>query len=338
MWGASLSAIKPKALITGCAGLSLSPDEIAFFKAEKPFGLILFKRNCANPAQLTALVKSFRDAVGDADAPVFIDQEGGRVARLPSPPWPKFPAAAIFGEQAKTDPAAAIAAARAHGRALADALIACGVTVNCAPLLDLPQPGADNIIGDRALSPDPALTARLGRALSEGLLAGGVLPVIKHIPGHGRALVDSHKALPRVTTDAATLSAHDFAPFKALADAPIGMTAHIVFDAYDPKRPATQSPTVVAKVIRGEIGFKGLLLSDDISMNALSGDIVTRGKASLAAGCDIVLHCNGDLAEMKALAAALPPVSPEAEKRWSAAAALRRTLGKGWGKPPGPSI
>ena len=286
------------AAVYGCQGTELASDERAFFNDARPFGFILFARNVDNPAQLAALCRQLRDSIGDADAPIFIDQEGGRVQRLRPPHWQNRPPARRFGELFDRDPDQGREAAYLCARLIATELRSVGVTVNCAPVLDVPVEGAHDIIGDRAYSLDPAAVIALGRATIEGYLDGGVLPVIKHAPGHGRANADSHLALPRVAAGAAALSTHDFVPFRGLSHAPIAMTAHVVFEAIDPRRPATTSPKVIRDIIRGEIGFEGLLVSDDLSMAALEGPLNTRTKAALFAGCDIALHCNGRLDEM----------------------------------------
>jgi beta-N-acetylhexosaminidase len=262
-----------------------------------------------------------RAAVGRPGAPVLIDQEGGRVARLRPPEWRAYPAAARIA--ALPDPDAA-EAAFLGARLTADDLAVLGVTVDCMPVLDLPAPGADPVIGDRAYGSDPERVARLGRAVCDGLLAGGVLPTIKHMPGHGRAGVDSHKALPRVPASRAELAGHDFAPFRGLAGMPWGMTAHIVFEAIDPGAPATMSASVIGDIIRGEIGFDGVLSTDDISMGALAGDLATRTRRALAAGCDVVLHCSGVLSEMREIAAAAPSLTEAAAARVARGEALRR--------------
>jgi beta-N-acetylhexosaminidase len=308
----------PLAILFGCAGETLSADERAFFAEANPLGFILFQRNCREPVQVRALVADFRDCVGRADAPVLIDQEGGRVARLKPPHWRRYPAAAQLA--ARPDAEAAV---RLGARLIADDLAALGVTVDCLPVLDLPTAGADNVIGDRAYGGDPALAARLGRAACDGLLEGGVLPTVKHIPGHGRATVDSHQALPVVDADRALLAATDFAPFRALADMPWAMTAHVVYSAVDARRPATCSPAVIGGVIRGELGFDGMLVSDDVNMNALAGGIGERVAAALAAGCDAVLHCSGRLGEMCEAAQAAAPLSPAAMARIARGEALR---------------
>jgi beta-N-acetylhexosaminidase len=288
-----------------------------------PLGFILFARNCIDPAQVRALVADLRASVGRADAPVLIDQEGGRVARLRPPHWRKAPAAARFAELARTSEARAKQAAWLNARMLAADLADLGITVDCAPVLDVPQPGAHEVIGDRAVGDTAQRSAMLGRAWCEGLLAGGVLPVIKHIPGHGRALADSHICLPVVTAERAELERVDFAPFHALRAMPWAMTAHVVFSVLDPSSAATTSPTVIGAVIRGTIGFHGLLVSDDICMAALGGPVDARASAALRAGCDIVLHCNGVLTEMKAVATACPPISSGVQAKLLRAETMR---------------
>lgn len=316
----------PLAAFFGSAGTTLSPKERAFFQASNPAGYILFRRNIESAGQIEALVADFRDCVGRADAPVLIDQEGGRVARLPSPPWRKAPPAAVFGRIAETDAALGEHAARLNALLIGAELRTLGINVDCAPVLDLRVAGAHDIIGDRAFSEDPAAIARLGRASCEGFLDAGVIPVVKHIPGHGRAHADSHESLPTVETPLDVLRRFDFAPFKALSDMPMAMTAHIVYTAADAARPATTSPSVIRSIIRGELGFDGLLMSDDICMKALAGSLPERTAAVIAAGCDVVLHCNGDLAEMEAVAAAAPPLSESGSKRLQDA--LRRVSGR----------
>jgi beta-N-acetylhexosaminidase len=309
----------PSALIAGCQGESLSAPERALFRDLNPLGFILFARNCVNPGQVRALVGELRETVGRADAPVLIDQEGGRVQRLKPPHWRKAPAAAVFADIARTDPAAAIQGARINARLIADELSDLGITVDCLPVLDLPQPGADPIIGDRAAGDTPERAIALGRATCDGLMAGGVLPVIKHIPGHGRAAVDSHLGLPVVDATASELTDRDFAPFAALSDAPWAMTAHVVYSAFDPDRAATVSRRLVSQVIRGIIGFDGVLISDDIGMGALGGPFGQRVADALDAGCDVVLHCSGKLDEMQELAASVRPLDPLALQRLSRA-------------------
>ncbi len=290
-------------MIFGCAGLALSQAERAFFCRSDPLGFILFARNCADPVQVANLVRDLRASVGRADAPVLIDQEGGRVVRLGPPHWRAAPAAARFADLARGDPQGAAEAVRLNAQLIAAELVALGITVDCAPVLDVPQPDANDVIGDRAFGTDTETVALLGRAFADGLLAGGVLPVMKHLPGHGRATVDSHLALPVVEASADELKRIDFAPFRALNDLPWAMTAHVLYQALDPAQPATTSAAVIAGAIRGAIGFEGVLASDDISMRALAGGIGERTEVALAAGCDMVLHCNGDPAEMEAVAA-----------------------------------
>jgi beta-N-acetylhexosaminidase len=311
----------PRAVILGCTGEELSPEEHRLFRAADPLGFILFRRNCREPAQVRDLVAALREAIGRDDAPILIDQEGGRVARLGPPHWRRYPSAGRLGSL--PDPQAA-AAARLGARLIADDLRALGITVDCLPVLDLPVSGADPVIGDRAYGSDPGRVAALGRAVCEGLLEGGVLPVIKHIPGHGRALLDSHHACPVVETGADELSHTDFAPFRALAGMPWAMTAHIVYMAIDPTAPATLSERVISQAIRGEIGFDGVLVSDDLSMRALGGEIGERAARALAAGCDLVLHCNGDRREMEAIIAATGPISARTAARLAQAEGVRR--------------
>ncbi|MFQ5972744.1 MAG: beta-N-acetylhexosaminidase [Alphaproteobacteria bacterium] len=321
-----MSSPRPSRLpvIFGCAGTSLERAERAFFREIRPAGFILFQRNCENPEQVRRLVDQLRDAGGWDDAPVLIDQEGGRVCRLRPPVWRRTPPASAFGALAREDLDLALEAARANARLTAADLHDVGISVNCAPVLDVPGPRMTEAIGDRAFGGDPEIVARLGRAVCEGLMAGGALPVIKHLPGHGRATVDSHHALPRVEASRAELDAVDFAPFRALATMPIAMTAHLLYSAIDPDRPATHSAVVIDEVIRREIGYQGLLLSDDISMQALSGDLTTRARRALGAGCDIVLHCTGVLGEMAEVAAVAPAMSEETWERLQRAMATRR--------------
>jgi beta-N-acetylhexosaminidase len=313
------------AAIYGCQGTEIAPSERGFFRDAQPFGFILFARNCEAPPQVRALCRSLRETIASANAPILIDQEGGRVARLKPPHWRLRPPARLFGELFEANPAAGREAAYLCARLIAHELEDIGVTVNCAPVLDVPVPGAHDIIGDRAFSGDPATVIDLGRAQIDGYLDGGVLPVIKHIPGHGRAGADSHVALPRVAASMDELSAHDFVTFRGLNHAPIAMTAHVVYEAIDPKRPATTSPRVVKNIIRGEIGFEGLLLSDDLSMAALEGPLASRAKAAFLAGCDIVLHCNGKLDEMKEIAGEVKPLAGMALHRAQSALAHLRT-------------
>jgi beta-N-acetylhexosaminidase len=304
-----------KAMILGCSGLSLTAEEQIFFRAERPWAFILFARNVSEPQQIRDLCAAMRDCVGRADAPVFIDQEGGRVQRLRPPLAPTYPPGSALGALYRSDRAAGLRAAWLMSRLHAFDLLKFGITADCLPVLDVPVEGAHDVIGNRAYGKDPETVAAMGRAAAEGLLAGGVLPVIKHIPGHGRAFSDSHHALPVVDTPLEELRRHDFAPFKANAGFGMAMTAHVIYSAIDPDRPATTSPVVISRYIRGEIGFDGLLMSDDLSMKALSGDFATRASASLAAGCDVVLHCNGLMDEMAPVAAATPLLSGKALER-----------------------
>jgi beta-N-acetylhexosaminidase len=301
--------------IFGLKGPELGADERRFFREADPLGFILFQRNCETPDQVRRLTAALRDAVGRADAPILIDQEGGRVQRLKPPQWRAAPTAARFGEIAERNAARGLEATRLNSLLIGRELAALGIDVDCAPVLDLAWPGAHEVIGDRAFSADPDRVAMLGRAVCEGLLAAGVLPVIKHIPGHGRALVDSHHSLPTVEAGRAELERTDFKPFRLLHDMPWGMTAHITLKAIDPDRPATLSPAVIADVVRGHIGFDGLLLGDDISMKALTGNLADLARQMLAAGCDIVMHCNGKLAEMTEIAGAIGPIGAATAER-----------------------
>ncbi|AWZ00642.1 MAG: beta-N-acetylhexosaminidase [Rhodobiaceae bacterium] len=287
--------------IYGCLGLTLTEAEKQFFRESDPWGFIIFARNIDNPDQVKALTSELRAAVG-RNAPILIDQEGGRVARLRPPHWRSYPPGRQYGEVYATSPSDGLTAARLGAQLIALELRDVGVDVDCLPVLDVPVPGAHDVIGDRAYGETPEIVSALGRAALEGALVGGVLPIIKHIPGHGRAGVDSHEKLPIVDTERATLTATDFAPFAAMAEAPLAMTAHVIYSAIDDANPATTSPTVISEVIREEIGFSGALMSDDLSMKALGGSFEERTKASLDAGCDLVLHCNGDMNEMVAVA------------------------------------
>lgn len=287
------------ACILGCSGPTLTADEAAFFRDARPWGFILFGRNVETPGQVRDLVAALRGTVGRADAPVLIDQEGGRVQRLGPPHWRRYPPGRAYGRL----PRDGREIARLGARLLAHDLAQLGINVDCLPVLDVPDPAAHDVIGDRAYADTPDEVARLGRAAAEGLIAGGVLPVVKHMPGHGRARADSHKELPVVEAAWEDLEARDFAPFRVLSDMPIAMTAHVVYAAVDRKRPATTSGSVIRRAIRGAIGFDGLLMSDDVSMQALSGGFAERARRARAAGCDVVLHCNGDMGEMGAVAA-----------------------------------
>jgi beta-N-acetylhexosaminidase len=323
----------PRRAILGCAGPQLSREQRRFFAEQDPLGFILFARNCETPEQVRALVDQLRDAVGRADAPVLIDQEGGRVQRLKPPTWRQAPAPARFAKLADRDPAAAREAAQLNARLLAQELGELGITVDCLPCLDILVPGASEVIGDRSFGADPARIAQLGKAVVDGLLMGGVLPVIKHIPGHGRALVDSHLELPQVDADLATLRASDFPPFAELVGEYWAMTAHVIYTAIDPDRPATLSSAVIQHTIREEIGFDGVLISDDLSMKALSGGFDRRAADALAAGCDLVLHCNGDREEMAAVMAGTGPLDAEAMRRVQMGERARRA----WVRPLDPA-
>jgi beta-N-acetylhexosaminidase len=309
--------------VVGVAGLRLTDGERALLARRPPWGFILFKRNCGNPDQVRKLVQELREAAGRPEAPVLIDQEGGRVARLQPPYWPARPAARRIGAIAEQDLAAGREAAFLHARGTAHDLYALGITVNCAPVLDLALPGQTSAIGDRAFSPDPEIVAALGRSAIEGYLAGGVLPVIKHLPGHGRARVDSHVALPVVDCSRATLAGSDWLPFRACADAPLAISVHVLYTALDPERPGTLSRVVTEEVIRGEIGFAGVLLSDDLSMGALGGSLGERAALARAAGCDIAVHCNGDRDEMIEVLDAAGPLEDEGAARAARSLAQR---------------
>jgi len=317
-----------RAAIYGLEALELTNGERAFFRDAEPAGFILFKRNCDNPEQLLKLTDSLRDLTGRPDVPILIDQEGGRVARMKPPAWPAFPAAERFAQLYALAPSAALEAARSNARALALSLRACGINVNALPLLDVRQEGASDIIGDRALGSEPMQVAALGRVVLDGMASAGVVGIVKHMPGHGRALVDSHKELPVVTADAEALEI-DLEPFERLRSAPMGMTAHVIYDAWDPERPASLSPTVIGEIIRGRIGFNGFLMSDDLGMEALSGDFGARAAGVVAAGCDVALHCSGKMDEMIAVAATAPALTPEGEERLARAMAITLVDGDG---------
>jgi beta-N-acetylhexosaminidase len=309
------------AFISGCAGTSLSDDERAFFAETRPCGLILFARNCQSVSQLRTITEDFRDAVESDAALVLIDQEGGRVQRLRPPQWRQMPPARVYGDLYLYDPEGARAAAFAGGRLIATELREAGITVNCTPVLDVPEAGSHDIIGDRAFSFDPGVVSNLGRAVVEGTLAGGVLPVIKHVPGHGRAMADSHLSLPRIDASAEELIEVDFRPFMALCHAPLAMTAHVLLTAFDEERPASTSPVIMGEVIRELIGLTGLVISDDIGMQALGGPFAERAAAVIDAGCDVALHCSGELAEMREVASAVPPLEGESAERFARAIA-----------------
>jgi beta-N-acetylhexosaminidase len=314
----------PRAFIAGLSGSTLTADERAFLREARPWGLILFKRNVQDKNQVIGLVREALHELG-GEAPVLVDQEGGRVQRLGPPLWPAYPPGAAYGRIYDRDPAAGLAAARLGARLIAADLMELGINVDCLPLADVPVGGADQVIGDRAYGATPDKVAAIAGAVAEGLADGGVLPVLKHIPGHGRANADSHLKLPVVHADRATLEATDFAAFRPLKRLPLAMTAHVVFTAIDPVRPATTSATMIGEVIRGLIGFDGLLMGDDVSMGALSGSIAERSRDSLAAGCDLVLHCNGQMDEMRAVASEAPELAGEAKRRADAALAVRKS-------------
>lgn len=308
-------------VIYGCAGQALSAEERAFFADAQPWGFILFGRNISDPDQARALVSALRESIGDASAPVLIDQEGGRVARLKPPHWKARAPAAVFGALHANAPETAHEAAYLQARLIAHDLCELGINVDCTPVLDLPIEGAHDVIGDRAFAHDATTIIDLGRAVIEGMIEGGVLPVMKHIPGHGRAMADSHHALPRVTTPADALRASDFVPFRSLNHCPLAMTAHVVYEAIDPDHPATTSARVIRTIIRGELEFTGLLLSDDLSMQALEGSLGARAHAAQFAGCDVVLHCNGGMQEMVDIAAEVKPLDDIHLKRAQSALA-----------------
>jgi beta-N-acetylhexosaminidase len=314
------------ACILGCAGTELSADERAFFRDARPWAFILFARNVASADQTRRLNDQLREAADDQNVLVFVDQEGGRVQRAKPPLARLRRPAALFGQLYEHDPDAALEAVYLNHRLMAHELMALGFDADCAPCIDLRVPGAHDIIGDRSYSTDPAVVSALGRAAIDGLLAGGVAPVIKHIPGHGRAGADSHLELPVVTTPEIALEQSDFLPFRALADAPMAMTAHVVFTAVDPDACVTLSHRAIQTVIRGHIGFDGLLMSDDLSMKALGGAFEDRTRGALEAGCDVVLHCNGDMAEMRAIVSEVPELAGRAAERAAAARATARRV------------
>jgi beta-N-acetylhexosaminidase len=313
--------------IFGCAGPRLTPEEKAFFKDADPAGYILFARNAESREQMRALTDELRAIHGRERLFVCIDQEGGRVARMKPPEWTAFPPGAAFDRLYDVAPASAIEAVRANAEALGLDLAEAGISVDCIPLLDVRQPGAHDVIGDRAFGSEPLRVAALGRAVLDGLARAGVTGTVKHMPGHGRAHADSHKELPRVEASEAELET-DLAPFRALADAPVGMTSHVLYTAWDAERPATQSPFVVGEIIRKRIGFGGLLLTDDIDMEALAGPVPERSAKALAAGCDLVLNCWARMDDMIGIAERCPTMSEETAVR------LERALDVG-GKPTG---
>ncbi len=303
-----------KPVIFGLSGLILTNNEKQLFRDVTPAGYIVFGRNVADRSQLRALTDSLRDLHGRDDVPILIDQEGGRVARMKAPEWPGFPAGAAFDALYDLAPMTAIEAARSNAEAIALVLGEVGINVDCLPVLDVRVPETHSAIGDRALGSDPMRVASLGRAILDGLAAGGVLGVVKHMPGQGRAVVDTHHELPHVHASEAELD-QDLAPFRALNKAAMGMTGHVVYDVWDAHRPSTMSPLIIEDIIRGKIGFDGLLMSDDLDMNALSGDLPTRARDCVAAGCDIALNCWGRFEEMVAIAEKLPEITDAAKAR-----------------------
>ena len=312
---------RPRAAIVGLQGVTIGAEERQLFRRQPPSGFILFARNCVEPAQVAALTRELRGLFPGRQVPVLIDQEGGRVMRLRPPHWPALPAAARIGALAEADIGRAVEAAGRLGRAIGEELRAVGIDVDCAPCLDVGRPETTAAIGSRAFAADPILVGRLGRTVAEGLLQAGVLPVIKHLPGHGRATVDSHELLPVVDAGRAELEALDFVPFRMNADLPLAMTAHVVYTAIDPELPATQSATVIGEVIRGAIGFRGILLSDDLGMKALGGTFADRAAQARAAGCDIALHCSGDLGEAGEVLGAAGDLAEAVSDRLSSALA-----------------
>lgn len=303
-----------KPVIFGLSGLILTEDEKQLFRDVSPAGYIIFGRNVADRPQLRALTDSLRDLHGRDDVPILIDQEGGRVARMKAPEWPAFPAGAAFDALYDLAPITAIEAARSNAEAIALVLGEVGVNVDCLPVLDVRVPDTHSAIGDRALGNDPMRVGALGRAILDGLAAGGVIGVVKHMPGQGRAVVDTHHELPHVHATEAELD-QDLAPFRSLNKAAMGMTGHVVYEVWDAHRPSTMSPVIIEDIIRGKIGFDGLLMSDDLDMNALSGDVPTRAADCVTAGCDIALNCWGRFDEMVAIAEKLPEITDVAKAR-----------------------
>jgi len=315
----------PTAAIYDCEGARLSAEEAAFFRDVDPWGFIVFARHCQSAEELRAHCDELRECVGRADAPILIDQEGGRVVRMAPPVFPAHPPSAVFGALWRLDPKKAEQASRLNGYLLGRLVSDLGVSVNCIPMLDAPQPDADpTVIGDRAYAKHPDVIVSLARAAMDGLMEGGALPVVKHMPGHGRALCDSHHELPRVCASKEDLMGVDFAPFRALKDAPMGMTGHVLYEAYDDTQSATTSKIIIDDVIRGEIGFDGLLMSDDLKMKALGGSFEQRAKASIEAGCDMALCCNFTLGEKRQAAKAIPELEARAGERAAAALAMAR--------------
>ena len=302
-------------IIFGCKGTRLTDEEKAFYRAVQPWGFILFSRNVETPEQVTALIAEMRSCVEHEDVGILVDQEGGRVRRLRPPHWAEYHSARVIGLHYQQSKARGKRIAWLQSRLMAFDMVKLGINVDCLPVLDVPVPGAHDVIGDRAYGSDVSSISEMGRDAAQGMLDGGVLPVIKHIPGHGRSMVDSHLDLPRVDTDLQTLKKTDFEPFRRLADMPVAMTAHVIYDAIDKQAPATTSKTVINAIIRDYIGFDGLLMCDDLSMQALSGDFSERVQSSFAAGCDVVLHCNGEMEEMRQVADALPEFGDKAYQR-----------------------
>lgn len=317
-----------KAMILGCSSLKLTADEKAFYRDEQPWGFIVFARNLSEPSQIRDLVAEMRETVGGRNAPVLIDQEGGRVQRIREPIAPRYPSAAVLGDIYRRDRGQGLRAAWLMSRLHAFDLLKLGINVDCLPVLDVPVAGASNVIGDRAYGTDPVTVGEMGEAAAAGLKSGGVLPVMKHVPGHGRGMADSHHELPVVTTPLSELEAHDFAPFKRLRSELMAMSAHVVYTAVDPDRPASTSRKVIDEIIRGTIGFDGLLISDDSSMNALKGTLGERAAAIVAGGGDIVLHCNGVMEEMRAVAAQVPPLADRSRERAAAVEAALTSVGE----------
>jgi len=316
-----------RALIVGLSGPELRDDEAAFLATERPAGAILFARNCETPDQVRRLTAAIRKAIGSPDVLILIDQEGGRVQRLRPPHWRKLPAARLFGERYAVDPVGALRAAWSIARLTAAELRDLGIDTNCAPVLDVPVPGSHGVIGDRAYGVVPGVVTELGRSVMAGYIAGGVVPVVKHVPGHGRARADSHLELPRVETAREDLERTDFRPFRDLAGAPAAMTAHVVYEAIDPTGPATTSPIVIGRLIREEFGFDGFLMSDDLGMKALSGSIGARAAAAIGAGCDVALECSGNLSSMREAAAAVPLLDGRAAERFQRCLTITRQIG-----------
>ncbi len=320
-----------QAAIYGLHGTELSESERDFFRDCDPSGFILFRRNCESRDQLRRLTDALREIGGRSELAILIDQEGGRVARMKPPEWPEFPPGERFARLYELAPSSAMEAARANARAIALMLREVGINVDALPLLDVRQEGASDIIGDRALGSEPMQVAALGRAGLDGMASAGVVGIVKHMPGHGRALVDSHKELPVVTATEEALEL-DLEPFEALSAAPMGMMAHVVYTAWDPEHPASMSPSVINHSVRQRIGFDGWLMSDDLGMDALKGDMGERSAGVVAAGCDVALHCSGDMAEMIAIAEAVPAMSAAGEAR------LARAMSGAWALDDGPDF